>query len=90
MQEQNPGLAQEDIASTEGATFEYGTDDVGTLSAEDVAPVPINVQVGQNVSVAGVVTAVEEDAVTIQIEDGLIDNIHRITLNSRQASVAVK
>lgn len=76
----------------------HGTEEI-TITEVDAAsvtevptpePVEITVAVGDNVKIRGTVVSVEDDAVTIEIEDGIENNIHRITLNSRQAAVALK
>lgn len=76
--------------ATIAETFTIEAADVGILETPTPEPVEITVAVGDEVKIRGTVCKVEDDAVWIEIEDGIENNMHRVTLNSRQAAVALK
>jgi HSP20 family molecular chaperone IbpA len=73
--------------AAEDMAFEETPEAEGSVGRE---PVDITVTVGQKVKIAGTVVGVDDDAVTIEIDDGIEGNIHRVTLNSNQAAAALK
>jgi hypothetical protein len=78
-------MKNETSKASEGQQFADG----GTETA-DRTPVDIKVGVGDSVRIRGTVVDIAPDAITIEIDDGLENNVHRVTINSNQAAHALK
>ncbi len=79
---------QDNASATEDMSFEETTDFI--TEVEERVPVEIPFAAGDKVKIKGTVVAVENDAITIEIDDGIENNVHRVTLNSNQAAAALK